>query len=414
MTGTDRNAPIGSWLLAGLCKLQKTKQMKMIIRICLVFTIAGCAHRELQVRPFQFTSQNCKTTFEKSFSVPLEEKLNKLSELYSLQCHMEVIHLGSAIREHSRDKFYHVSAETMELVTPEGTLTEYVLESYERAYLSVLISLSYLKLNQSQASVIELRRASLEQSAALYNSGEDRSVHLLLAALWDRLDPMFARPHWKRLSEMSLSDHQIKSMATARLREIDRAPSQKIFWQIEGFEFLPELTWSVNLLNVKRGPFDLDYKGAFPEACATQNVVMLPTVSWIEKLSHRHSPNYHPLLYTKSMTRFPVALGYGIVGATTGVAIGFGGCGLAAQAGSGGSDLCELSLQMGLELAKKSLNVMNYTMKPDLRHWKKMPKAISIVKPQTSSQDQCYETRARHVKTVEFVSQTEAFEIEAY
>lgn len=58
----------------------------------------------------------------------------------------------------------------------------------------------------------------------------------------------------------------------------------------------------------------------------------MSTNSWIKKLSTRYDSDYHPLLYTKSLVRFPIGIAYGIVGISAGTAIGVGGCVAAAEA----------------------------------------------------------------------------------
>ena len=59
-----------------------------------------------------------------------------------------------------------------------------------------------------------------------------------------------------------------------------------------------------------------------------------------------------------------------------------GGCALAAESksGTGGEKLCALSLEAAGYVIQKSSNLVAYTLKPDMRHWKKLPMAIQVVR----------------------------------
>jgi hypothetical protein len=169
-------------------------------KIWLIFPLllTSCASKTHLSEPEAYTSSSCQLHYQKALGQTADQQLDTISDLYNSDCNQEVIRLGQFLRNQHRDKFYHVTAEAGEFFTPEGTFTEYVLESYERAYLSVLMSLSYLKLQKTEESLVELRQTSQDQTAQLYNYGNDLVLDLLLAAVWDHFDPQMARPYWKK------------------------------------------------------------------------------------------------------------------------------------------------------------------------------------------------------------------------
>lgn len=137
-----------------------------------------------------------------------DQQLDLVSNLFGKACYLEVISLGNYLRNFRRDKFYQLTNETAELLTPEGTFTEYVMESHERGALTILMALSFLQLNREDAALVELRKTADEQKAELYNFGQDPIITLMLAALWDRWSPKLSRPIWKSLGDTKLIDQQ--------------------------------------------------------------------------------------------------------------------------------------------------------------------------------------------------------------
>ena len=69
--------------------------------------------------------------------------LNLLSDAFSQGCYGTVIDYGAKAHSAFRHKTFSVLKETASMFIPDGTLTDYVLESYERGYLSFLLSASY-------------------------------------------------------------------------------------------------------------------------------------------------------------------------------------------------------------------------------------------------------------------------------
>ena len=97
-----------------------------------------------------------------------------------------VIEYGTQAQAEFRHKTFRVFKETASVFIPDGTLTDYVLESYERGYLSVLMAASYLHMRQLDDAKVELRRLDHEIFTTLYNYGEDPVNVLLSAVLWEQ------------------------------------------------------------------------------------------------------------------------------------------------------------------------------------------------------------------------------------
>ncbi len=355
--------------------------MKAIL-IVFGLLISACAHQSVIPNVVGgSTSQACSRLIVKASRENTDDQLNRVSDLYSLSCFKEVISLGSYLRTRYRSKFYQVSGELAEVLAPEGSFTSYVLESYERTYLSLLMAISYLNLRKEDAALVELRRARDEESAYLYSYGADPVLSMLQAALWDRFDPTMARPHWKLLSEIPKEDPAfqptIVKFAVDRIQEIDRSPQEKVRWRVAGIGNFPDLDWSTNFFNFKQNSYNISSKSEFPAACSNADEALLPTGSWVHKISQRYKSDYHPMLYAKSLVRFPVAVTYGVVGVGLGVGLGVSGCILTAKVSSDGKG-CEESMKMTSYIIGKTGDFVKYTMKPDLRHWSKLPSAFFV------------------------------------
>ena len=133
-------------------------------------------------------------------------------------------------------------------------------------------------------------------------------------------------------------------------------------------------------------------RGSFPKTCAATDAVLLPTNSWVEKIFSKYDSRYHPYLLTKSFLRLPVGIAYGLIGIAGGTAVGIGGCMLTADSRSNGSDLCQASLEASGYLISKSVDLAGFTLKPDLRHWSKLPLAFIITRgePLGTDLDSCF------------------------
>ena len=357
--------------------------------------LCACASTPTLTRLNGSTSYSCHKLYKSAQDLSSDEQLDKVSELYSQSCFKEVITLGNYIRELRRDKFYHISAELGEIFTPEGSLTEYTLESYERVYLSLLISLSALQTEQEELALVELRRSYDEEKATLYNHGSDPVVVLLQASLWDRFDPLMARPLWKSLAEDKDIGSKISQFAQTRIEQIDEHPSM-VNWKIYGIGQMSELEWYYEPFKTKSSPYNIVSKSSSVPSCSSQSEVLIPTSSWAKKIAARARYDYHPLMYTKTLFRLPVGLTYGLLGVSSGVAVGVAGCGVAGALSKNGPNdgagqLCVASLQAAGYIIGKSANLTSYVLKPDLRHWKKLPAAIYLTQEDTSSVKKCLE-----------------------
>lgn len=309
------------------------------------------------------------------------EVLDKISSLFDSGCHLETIALGQLAREEFRDKHYSVVAETTELLTPEGTMTDYVMESYERAYLSFLISSSYRHIHKLEDSQVELRRSYQEIQSWIYNYGEDPVNLILQAALWENsFSPSEARPFWKRVSESFSSDIQLQVAAAQQLAQIDMGTADKRPWKIYALGKFPELNWNFNMEKSAGGYYDIKSSRQFAPHCSGGHGVLVSTESWARKISHRYDHEYHPLLNIKSWTRFPVGVTYGVATAATGFTVGLSGCVADAYLQSSQANLCKYSMQYGAEIMAKSGPVIEYALQPDLRHWQQVPEAFWLTK----------------------------------
>lgn len=312
--------------------------------------------------------------------------LNGISDLYSQKCFHQVIKLGQSFRETARDKYYSITAEVGELFLAEGTLSHYVLESYERSYLSFLISSSYFQLDKKDLARIELRRSVDENTSLLYNYGDDPVVLLLQAALWENLDgPNDSRFLWRRVSEHPQASEDVRRFAHNRMSLIDLGQTPRQFWVIQALDKFPKLEWKIDFSNSANSYYQISSKTQFFDECSGPEELLVSTKPWLEKLKYRHAYDYHPLLNAKSWLRLPIGILYGSTLVGTGVAVALGGC--AAESRSGG---CEYAVKLGGYLLSKSGDAFKATVQPDLRHWQNVPLAFylihssSVTEPQKS------------------------------
>lgn len=315
--------------------------------------------------------------------------LNRISDLFMSGCYAETIASGHKARERFRHKEYSVVKEVAELFLPEGAVTDYVLESYERGYLSFLIAVSYLRQNDRVAMGVELNRFYNEEVARLYNHGQDPVNALLQAVLWENFprDGFSARPFWLWLSRSDLADAPVREFAAARVAEFDakilRAP-----WQITAIGSFPKLDWSMKFSDTKNGYFEIRPKVAFPAACRDGATLVIPTQSWFKKIALRHSHGYHPLVNAKSWIRLPMGVIYGVSTVAAGAAVVVGGCTLEVNGNTDGA-LCRISIEGGAALIAQSDDVVEAVLQPDLRHWENLPAAIYLTTAASQAETSC-------------------------
>lgn len=342
-----------------------------------ILLVSACASKPRPTKPQRFTSFECQEAFQGAALEESQKQLNRISDLFTSKCFNEVITLGGHVREHYRDKTYNLTAELAEFVTPDGTWTDYILESYERSYLSLLMSLSYINLGNKEAAYVELRKSVMDENAKIYNHGNDPIITLLQAAIWSNLDPNASRPFWVRLSQQKDITPPVREFYKTRIKEIDENKIPPGTWRILGYDSFPKLEWEADLFG-KKGLFSIRSEYEFPKECAMNDTLLIPTSPWVEKLSQRYQPGYHPLLFTKSIVRTPVGLTVGAVGVASGVAVGVAGCAAGIYLKTG--ELCTVSIQGAAYTIQKTGNLVEYTMGPDLRHWENVPKAFYIVR----------------------------------
>ena len=157
--------------------------------------------------------------------------------------------------------------------------------------------------------------------------------------------------------------------------------------KIYGVGEFPGFTWKAQFL--EKHPYKIEpIAENFPATCATENSLLMPTDAWVKKISGKYDSSYHPLVYTKSLVRAPIGLLIGAAGITTGFTVGVGGCFLAASGNHPYSgDMCKSAVAAAGVLIEGSFQVSDYVLKPDMRHWRKLPAGIYIT--QGSPTDSC-------------------------
>ena len=365
------------------------------------WVFVSCATKPHLPKLQQISNPDCREYFLKSHQEKTQDQLNRVSELFSRMCYHETVALGKWLRERHRDKFYSVTGELAEFVVPEGTVTDYVLQSHERTYLSLLISLSYLKMEKIPEGQVELKRAYEEHRAQVYHSDNDLIFSTLLASLWDPFDVSLSRPLWKNVAQAADPQSPLQTFSQMRIQEIDAHPDQTVNWNIEGFSYLPPLDWSFQLTQIDSQPFLIQPQEAFPLNCQSSQDLVVSTEPWSKQVQYRQKKESYPLAYSKALTRIPVGLALGAVGTAGGAVIGLGGCGLAAQADGGAHELCEASIRLGFHLANESFQIATTAMKPDLRFWSKMPRALRVSRPHSPPTPCSRQVETTLIKTVQ-------------
>jgi len=308
--------------------------------------------------------------------------LNNISFFFQKGCYEDVIEQVTVARDKLSHKTFSVAREALEFLIPEGKVTGYVLESYERGYLSFLSAAAYAKLEKPKQVLPELNKLYNEETALTYNHGRDPVNALVQAAMWDNFKDFgfSSRPFWLWLDRQRDVDPMVRKFAKAQIEKIDgrsnvEPPSR---WRVYELGQFPELEWEMKFIDNEHGYFRITPKQSFPEACVDNQVLLLPTQSWFAKIGKRHAHSYHPLVNVKSWIRLPVGLVLGLSTYTSGAAIGIGGCVADAQVRAKGN-LCELSIQGAKAVMDLSPGVVKYVLEPDLRHWRELPAAVVLV-----------------------------------
>jgi len=323
------------------------------------------------------------------------ETLNRLAAAFAQRCYRTVATSGAKAQSEYRYKTFSVTRETASIFLPDGTLTEYVLESYERGFLGVLLAASYLNLQKTEEAKVELRRLDHELFAPLYNYGEDPVNLLLSAVMWERLGELAeARVDWLRLRDVRSPFHDpdeaVRSFAAQQVERIDHGTPAALPWHLYAVGTFPEVQWDLQFTGSTNGYFSVWPARPFTTPCMSETGARLSTQSWFEKLAVRHSHAYHPLLHLQSWIRLPIGVTYSLVPVAAGAALAVGGCVADASLSSHrGGSLCEVSVRSGTVLMSQAPKVLKWALEPDLRHWERIPATFVMTRATDLSQEPC-------------------------
>jgi len=363
---------------------------RLAILLVALPAFAGCAHETAQQPPPPACSD-----FAQAIDLADRIKtLDLLSDAFSGGCYTTVIVYGTQAQEEFRHKTFRVFREAASVFIPDGTLTDYVLESYERGFLSILLASSYEHTRKVENARVELRRMDHELFAPLYNFGEDAVNLLLSAALWERLgEPREARVDWHRLRDPATGlrgvDESLRAFADRQVQRIDEGRSPARAWHLYWVGRFPDIDWDLQFTGSSNGYFSVQAREAFPPTCVSETGVRLSTRSWFEKIAVRHSGGYHPLLNIQSWIRLPVGIIYSLVPVAAGAGIAVGGCALDV-AGDGKGALCEVAIRGGVVFMSMAPKVLRGALAPDLRHWSHVPAAFVITTASDPANERCF------------------------
>src|SRR5574341_611011 len=367
---------------------------------CVAVGLIGCTPGEVRKQNGRACSE-----FEKTFNLSERiETLNLLSEAFTRHCDEIVVTYGAQAQTQFRHKSFSVTREAANVFVPDGTFIEYVLESYERGYLSILLATSYLRRHQLDDAKVELRNLDHELFAPIYNYGEDPANLLLSAVLWEQLgDIGEARVDWLRLRDLprvtKKEDQALRRFAGQRVSRIDDGEAVGAAWHVYKVGQFPQLDWDLRFTDSTSGYFSITPKQPFMSSCASETGVRLSTESWFNKVAIRHSHAYHPLLNVQTWIRLPVGIVYSLIPVAAGAGIMVGGCMLDA-AGDGKGALCQLSVIGGVALLRTTPVVLEGTLRPDLRHWEDVPAAFVVTRASEPNLEPCLAEQGADVQRI--------------
>ncbi|HEY5649367.1 MAG TPA: hypothetical protein VIU33_07685 [Nitrospiria bacterium] len=316
--------------------------------------------------------------------------LNRIANAFYNQCYKAVIEYGTQAQSEFRYKTFSLTKEVSTLFMPEDVLLDYVLESYERGYLTFMIMASHYKLNNFDAARVELRRLNNEMGAEIYNYGEDPVNILFQAVMWEKLNEMAeSRVDWKNFTGQTGLDKTLRDFGSNRTREIDSGGPLHTDWKIFGVGEFPDVQWDLKFRKSDSGYFAVYTEEDFLPDCSSPTGLRISTKSWFKKISKRHEGAYHPLMNAKAWIRLPIGITYGITTFTAGAGILVGGCAADAYA-KGNGDLCRVSIEGGAALIAESPKVLRYSLKPDLRHWKNVPSSFVLTTANNTPDEACF------------------------
>jgi hypothetical protein len=345
---------------------------------CAALFLMSCQSGDMRKQ----TERGC-AEIEKSIDLSNRiEALNLLSEASGARCDDLVVRYGALARSQFRHKSFSVTGEAANVFVPDGTFIEYVLESYERGYLSLLLAASYLSMQKAEEAKVELRDLDHELFAPIYNYGEDPVNLLLSAVLWEKLGEIGeARVDWLRLRDLHLQtkkeDRTLREFARERVNRIDSGEAVAASWRVYGIGTFPQIDWELQFTSSTSGYFSITPKQPFLSSCSSRTGLRLSTESWLHKIAIRHNHAYHPLLNVQTWIRLPLGLTYSLIPVAAGAGVMVGGCAVDLAAKGKGA-LCQLSVVGGMAIMSTAPQVLEGSLRPDLRHWENVPAAIVV------------------------------------
>ena len=361
--------------------------------------IVGCQHQPYPGHKASLTEKaDCA---EIRNHVDVNDRIGTLRYIahgFNAGCYDVVLDYGSRAQTDYRYKQFSILRETSSIFLPDGTLTEYVLESYERGFLTFLLSASHYQLDNRDGATIELRRLNHEIITPLYNYGEDPINILLGAVMWEALGrPDESRVDWNRLSTHTERHPPIADFASHRVRAIDGGEGVTESWTIYAIGDFPDVDWDLQFTGSKNGYFSVKPTQRFGESCASDTGIRISTLPWFSKIALRHSNGYHPILNAQSWMRLPFGVAYSITAFASGASIAIGGCVLDIYTKGDGA-LCEVSLNGGTALIMESPRVLRHTLQPDLRHWDNLPAGFLFTTVTDIEDEACFSSLSAYDK----------------
>jgi hypothetical protein len=333
--------------------------------------------------------------------INVEDRIQTLRDIYrafSAGCDDTVVRYGTQAQEQYKYKTFRVFKEASNIFLPDGTFIDYVLESYERGFLSVLLAISYSRLHKPDATQVELRRLDHEIFTPLYNYGTDPVNLLFSAILWEAIGaPAEARVDWNRLQGQEGQDEAVRTFASQRLDQLAGREGLTRDWSMYAMGSFPGIDWDIEFTNSSMGYFSVIPQQGFLPACFSESGVRISTKSWFQKIAMRHDSSYHPLLHAQSWLRLPFGMVYSLITFSAGAGIMVGGC-FVDMAAEGNGSLCKLSIHGGMALMQESPHVLRYALQPDLRHWDNVPSGFLFTRAPDIKDEPCWTNAPAHAQ----------------
>ncbi|MBX3041428.1 MAG: hypothetical protein KF789_12040 [Bdellovibrionaceae bacterium] len=360
-----------------------------IFWIPLVLWLASCASRPPKTLPLvEYTSSSCQSLWLALDEKPVPTLLRGINTLFQKNCDNEVIGLGRLILEISRDKVYSISQEASEFFLSDGASTDYVLEGYERVYLSLMMSQSASRQGNRSLAEVYLRKAGEDQRAQITNPTDDPVLTALQAALWENLGQINnARPHWKQLRDKKSVAKGLRGFADLQIKRLDQNKAPTTWIVATSSQQLPTPRWKSTRFSFEGQIYDLQPDRSFIQACESNDgrAALISTQSWFQELRGRHSIDRRPLTMAKGLTRGAFGLTFAATVGTASVGLAILGC------GTEGSNqfTCEALLKAAFSLAALGFTLTESYLEPDVRHWEGLPGGFYLSQSEISEVGHC-------------------------